>query len=70
MNVYPYFPVSEGLSWWICFVVVANWTFECDHVVTWKSNPPLSPEICCFGYCLFVCFIVVGCLCAKNHPEL
>ena len=32
--------------------------------------PPLSPELAVFVYCLFVCFIVVGCLCAKNHPEL
>ena len=67
----PYFPVYLNVLWIFVFVVVvvANWTFESDHVVTLGIKSSSFPRTCCF--CLLsVCFIVAGCFCAKNHPEL
>lgn len=49
-------------------VVVENWAFVTDDVVTLELSPLPSGLVFCVV--LFVCFIVVGCVCAKDQPEV
>ena len=46
----PYFPVYLNVLWIFVFVVVvvANWTFESDHVVTLGIKSSSFPRTCCF----------------------
>ena len=45
----PYFPVSLNVLWIFVFVVVvANWTFESDYVVTLRIKSSSFPRTCCF----------------------
>ena len=54
----------------VCFVIfVQKWTTESNNMVTLEVRVSPFPKVFCFLLLFFGFLIVVGCLCAEDHPE-